>query len=292
MIRPLASLALGGAFAALAVSAAPRVATPAATPFRVGTVEVVALRDADNVVANDGQTFGIGHPPKDVAAVLRARGAPADPIALGVDQLLVRLPGRLVLIDTGFGSKMNGVLVQSLALAGVRPNQITDVLITHGHPDHVGGLVDANGKPAFPRATVRMSAPEWQSLRQGRAAAIAPVIEAQVKTFIPGAQVLPGITAVALPGHTPGHSGYRVASGKQSLLVIGDTAHSAIVSLAKPEWTIKYDGDAEAGKQTRTAELARLAGSHQRIFAGHFPYPGIGYVVRSGDGYAFRPERI
>ncbi len=291
MIRPLASLALGAAFAAVAVSAAPRVVTPAATPFRVGTVEVVSLRDAENVVANDGQTFGIGHPTADVAAVLRARGAPADPITLGVDQLLVRLPGRLVLIDSGFGPKMNGVLVRSLAAAGVTPDQITDVLITHGHPDHVGGLVDASGKPAFPRATVRMSAPEWQSLQQGRAAAIAPVIKAQVKTFAPGAQVMPGITAVAVPGHTPGHSGYRITSGKQSLLVIGDTAHSAIVSLAKPLWPIQYDGDKQQGAQTRSRALAQLATTHQRIFAGHFPYPGVGYVVRSGDGYAFQPEQ-
>lgn len=291
MIRPLASLALGTAFAAVAVSAAPRVATPAATPFRVGAVEVVSLRDAENVVANDGQTFGIGHPTADVAAVLRARGAPADPVTLGVDQLLVRLPRRLVLIDSGFGPKMNGVLVRSLASAGVTPDQITDVLITHGHPDHVGGLVDADGKPAFPRATVRMSAPEWQSLQQGRAAAVAPVIKAQVQTFTPGAQVLPGITAVALPGHTPGHSGYRITSGKQSLLVIGDTAHSAIVSLAKPAWPIQYDGDKQQGAQTRERELAQLAATHQRIFAGHFPYPGVGYVVRSRTGYAFQPEQ-
>lgn len=291
MIRPLASLAIGAAFAAVAVSAAPRAAAPAATPFRVGAVEVVALRDAVNVVPNDGSVFGVGRPTAETAALLSARGAPADPITLGVDQLLVRLPGRLVLIDTGLGPKANGSLVQSLAAAGVQPGQVTDVLITHGHPDHVGGLVDAAGKSAFPRATVRMSAPEWQAIQQGRGASVVPVIQAQVKTFAPGAQVLPGITAVALPGHTPGHSGYRINSGEQSLLVIGDLAHSAIVSLARPDWTVKYDGDAQAGERTRTAEIARIADTQQRIFAGHFPYPGIGRIVRSGDGYAFQPER-
>lgn len=291
MIRPLASLALGAAFAAVAVSAAPRTVAPAATPFRLGRIEVVSLRDAVNVVSNDGSVFGIDQSPAAVANVLRARGAPADPITLGVDQLLVRLPGRLVLIDTGFGAKMDGTLVQSLAAARVRPDQITDVLITHGHPDHVGGLVDAAGKPAFPRATVRMSSPEWQAMEQGRAASVVPVIAPQVKTFAPGATVLPGITAVALPGHTPGHSGYRISSGKQSLLVVGDLAHSALVSLARPAWAIKYDGDKAQGERTRVRELARLAATHQRIFAGHFPYPGVGYVVRSGQGYAFQPER-
>ena len=291
MIRPLASLALGATFAAVAVSAAPRAAAPAATPFRVGQIELVSLRDAVNVVPNDGKTFGIDQSSAAVANVLRARGAPADPITLGVDQLLVRLPGRLVLIDTGLGPKANGSLIQSLAAAGVQPQQVTDVLITHGHPDHVGGLVDAGGKPAFPRATIRMSAPEWQATQQGRGASVVPVIQSQVKTFAPGQQVLPGITAVALPGHTPGHSGYRITSGKQSLLVIGDLAHSAIISLAEPEWPIQYDGDKQQGEQTRVRELARLAATHQRIFAGHFPYPGIGYVVRSEQGYAFRPER-
>ncbi|SEL89397.1 Glyoxylase, beta-lactamase superfamily II [Sphingomonas palmae] len=291
MIRPLASLALGAAFAAVAVSAAPRVAGAAATTFRVGGVEVVSLRDAVNVVPNDGKTFGLGHSPTEVAQVLRKRGAPADPITLGVDQLLVRLPGRLVLIDTGLGPKVGGTLMQSLSQAGVAPDQIADVLITHGHPDHVGGLVDVNGKPAFPKAVVHLSAPEWQSIQQGRGADVVPAIKAQVKTFAPGAAILPGITAVALFGHTPGHSGYRITSGKQSLLVIGDLAHSAVVSLARPMWPIQYDGDKPQGEQTRVRELAQLAATHQRIFAGHFPYPGVGYVVRSGEGYAFQPER-
>ncbi|WP_019515108.1 MBL fold metallo-hydrolase [Sphingomonas sp. Mn802worker] len=291
MIRPLASLALGAAFAAVAVSAAPRAVGPAATTFRVGAVEVVSLRDAVNVVPNDGKTFGLGHTPAEVAQVLRTRDAPADSITLGVDQLLVRLPGRLVLIDTGLGPKVGGTLMQSLSQAGVAPDQITDVLITHGHPDHVGGLGDANGKPAFPKAVVHLSAPEWQSIQQGRGMDVVPAIKAQVTTFEPGATVLPGIIAVALPGHTPGHSGYRITSGKQSLLVIGDLAHSAVVSLAQPAWPIQYDGDKPQGERTRVAELAQLAATHQRIFAGHFPYPGVGYVVRSGAGYAFQPER-
>lgn len=123
MIRPLASLALGTAFAAVAVSAAPRAAAPAATPFRVGQVEVAALRDAVNVVPNDGKTFGIDQSPAAVAGVLRARGAPADPITLGVDQLLVHLPGHLVLIDTGLGRRRTGRSYRASPLLAFSPTR-------------------------------------------------------------------------------------------------------------------------------------------------------------------------
>ncbi len=98
------------------------------------------------------------------------------------------------------------------------------------------------------------------------------------------------MSAVALPGHTPGQVGYEITSGPAHLFDMGDLAHSAVVSLARPDWPIAYDTDKAQGETTRRATLARLAASHERVFAPHFPFPGVGRIEAAGDGYVFRPE--
>ena len=292
MLRSITAIAAALAVAiAIPAAAAPQPVAPAATPFRLGALHLYALSDMANVVPNDNSVFGADQTPAAVAGVLKAAGAPTDHIALGVDALLVVAPGHVVLIDTGLGPKVGGVLMRSLAKTGIAPDKVTDVLITHSHGDHIGGLLTAEGKPAFPNATIHMSATEWQWLQSHKSAApIVAAIRAQVKPFAPGGAVLPGITSVALPGHTPGHVGYRIASKGQHLLDIGDTAHSAIVSLARPDWPIGYDNDAKQGEATRAHLLGELARSHERIFAPHFSYPGVGTIVAKGNGYAFKPS--
>ena len=284
-LSPAIALAL---LAAAPSCAKPAAVSPGATAFKIGAFQAYALRDMDNVVPNDGSVLGVGQPIPAISKVLADAHAPTDQIALGVDALMVRMPGHVVLLDTGLGPKVGGMLPLSLNEAHVAPGEVTDVLITHSHGDHIGGLVTREGGLAFPNATIRMSAPEWAFL-QSKGGAIATAIAPKVQTFAPGADVLPGIRAVALPGHTPGHSGYEITSGKDRLLDIGDTAHSSVISLAKPDWTIQYDTDAAEGRATRKAELAKLAASHEHIFAPHFPYPGVGFVVKNGDGYKWAP---
>ncbi len=280
------------AFALLAASpllAGPAPAPAGATGFTLGTLHLFALRDMNNVVPNDASVFGSDVGVPTVTKALEQEHAPTDKISLSVDALLVAMPGHVVLLDTGLGPKAGGMLMTSLAAAHVKPDQVTDILITHSHGDHVGGLVTKDGTIAFPRATIRMSAPEWAFMQARGSKALVDAIRPKVQAFKPGAEVAPGITSIPLPGHTPGHSGYEIRSGAAHLLDIGDSAHSSIISLGHPGWTIGYDNDAQQGRANREALLARLAASHERIFAPHFPYPGVGFVEKSGDGYRWAP---
>ncbi len=267
----------------------PQTVAPEARWVAVGSVRVAALHDTDFLIPNDGGTFGTDAGVPAVAAVLAAAGAPTDTVRVSVNALLVKLPGHVVLIDSGLGIPASQ-LMPSLTAAGVKPGDVTDVLITHSHGDHVGGLMTTDGTQAFPNAKVRMSAAEWTFLQANTGAAkLVAAITPQVATFTPGTVVVPGITAMSIRGHTPGHVAYEIVSGKARLLDIGDTAHSTIVSLAKPDWAMGFDSDKAVGKVSRRAELTRLAASHEMIFAPHFPYPGVGTIAAKGDGFTWVP---
>lgn len=262
---------------------------PAATSFHVGSLSLTALHDAQIVVPNDGKTFGLGVNTAAVGDVLRAASAPTDRIALSVNALLVRTGRRLILIDTGLGPRYHGALLASLKLIGVSPADVTDVLITHPHPDHIGGLLDARGGLAFPGATIRMDGAAWAWLKRKAAAAMIATIAPRLQTFEAGARIAPGVVSVSLPGHTPGHCGYEIVSGKSRLIDTGDVAHSSIVSLARPRWAIQFDTDHLVANQTRVKTLAALARSGESVFAPHFPFPGVGHIVAADRGFAWKP---
>jgi glyoxylase-like metal-dependent hydrolase (beta-lactamase superfamily II) len=259
--------------------------------FTVGKLQLISLHDAQFVVPTDGKTFGVGADPKQMSDLLRSAGVPTDRITLSVNALLVRTGHRLLLIDTGFGPKLHGELLASLHEAGIKPTAITDVLITHSHGDHTGGLVDADGRLAFPKAAIRMAKDEWTYMQAKGEPDLVKAISSHVHTFAPGDTIAPGVKSVALQGHTPGHVGYEISSGNERLLDIGDMAHSYIVSVQQPLWNVQFDGDSAQAKSTRVSTFKQLAGDQELVFAPHFPFPGVGHIEAAGDGFVWKPVK-
>jgi glyoxylase-like metal-dependent hydrolase (beta-lactamase superfamily II) len=268
--------------------------------FKVGNLDAFALKDATFVFPNDTKIVGVGRTAEEVAALLEAANLPTAEITLSVQPLLVQAADKIVLFDTGTGAgagESGGKLLGSMNEAGVSPASVTDILISHLHFDHVGGLLDSNGALTFANATVRMSDTEWAALQASAAenenlTKLVQTIAPKVETFAEGAEVIPGIVkAVDINGHTPGHSGYLITSGPESLLYIGDTAHHSIVSVQQPDWTIQFDGDAPTAQTSRKALIEDAASSGQRIYAVHFPFPGLGKFTQDGERYIWTPEQ-
>ena len=260
--------------------------------FRIGQLEAVALKDGTlNLPAGNTDASPWANT-AEVSALLKASGVTDDTVHLSIQPLLVKDGDRIVLIDTGAGGQMGteGKLQASLREAGVTPAQVTDILISHAHGDHVGGLV-ANGAPAFPNATIRMSIPEWTALQsEADMADLVRAITPKVQAFAPGSVVAPNITAVSLDGHTPGHSGYEIAQGGGRLLYIGDALHSSILSVQRPDWKNNWDADSAAAIATRQGLLERGASQNLLIYGNHFPFPGLGRFQRRDDGFVWTPE--
>lgn len=273
--------------------------------FTIGELSAIALHDGALAFPNDTTVFGIGQSPRAVAALLEAAGAPSDSLHASIQPLLVKTSDRVLLFDTGAGTNLGpgaGHLATAMAAAGIDPRSVTDIFISHAHGDHVGGLVNAAGSLVFPNATIHLSAPEWKFLtgmgsEAARNSAIArhdelvAAITPRIATFAPGSDILPGVVkAVEIAGHTPGHSGYLITSGRSSLLYIGDALHHYVVSVQRPSWLNGFDADRRTAAASRVALLERSAASGQRLYAIHLPFPGIGRVEKRGDGFVWMPE--
>ncbi|HTC43711.1 MAG TPA: MBL fold metallo-hydrolase [Steroidobacteraceae bacterium] len=262
---------------------------PAARTFHLGQLELTALHDAQILVPNDGKSFGTDARSGEVADVLRAAGAPPGEVTLSVNVLLVKTGGHIVLLDAGTGPEWHGALLASLKLTGVAPGAVTDILITHSHGDHVNGLLAVNAGLAFANARIHMSEDEWEWMKTKGSEHLVTSISDHVVSFRAGETVAPGIRSIPIEGHTPGHVGYEVTSAGARLRDVGDLVHSSIISLARPQWLNGFDRDADGGRAARLSMLAELARTHELVFAPHFPFPGIGYIVSNGTGFTWQP---
>ena len=319
---PLVLLALSG-FLLLGCSkkeAAPPVAAvepaPAAEPapapalehtkaFKIGALDAIALKDGGMDVPNDNKVFGVGQKPEDVAAVLSANNLPTDKLALSIQPLLVRSADKVLLFDTGASGNFGptaGQLPMALTEAGIDILRISDIFISHVHGDHIGGLVNGRGELAFPNARIHISAPEWKFLSGlepemaknmglNDVPKLVATLQPKIDAFKPGAELIAGVVkAVDIKGHTPGHSGYLIGSGTETLLYVGDTLHHQVISVQKPEWTMGYDNDPKVAPKSRAALIAKAAADGQRVYAVHFPFPGLGKFEKRGDTFAWVAE--
>ena len=274
-------------------------------PLMVGDLQAMAVRDGFVEFPNDNKVFGVGKTPEDVAALLSGAGLPTDKLHLDVDPLLVQMVDHVLLFDTGAGSNFGpnaGQLLANLTAAGTDPKSVTDIFISHVHGDHVGGLVDANGALNFPNAKIHIAKAEWKFL-EGLGAekaknigvsnydALVAAMKPKVDAFAPGSELVKGtVKAVDIKGHTPGHSGYLITQGPDSLLYVGDSMHHSIVSVQKADWPMNFDGDQATGAKSRTALIADSAAKGQRIYAVHFPFPGVGKFEKQGEGFVWVAE--
>lgn len=272
---------------------------------QVGDIVVTALNDGHQDVA---MSTVLGIPEPEAVAMLHAAFRPA-PRRTTVNCFVIRSGGRVALVDTGCGPAKPtvGCMAANLAAAGIAPAQVDTLLMTHLHPDHVGGLTDAAGTVLFPQAALRLHADElayWHddvammrvadpARRQfffGDARArVAPYRE-RIGTFTQG-EVFPGVTAVPLPGHTPGHTGFLVASGGDSLLIWGDIVHVQELQVPRPEVTMMVDVDPPQAVATRRRIFDQVATDRLAIAGMHLHFPGLAHLARLADGsHALVPD--
>ena len=212
-----------------------------------------------------------------------------------------------MLIDTGSAKLLGptmGDLPAGLKAAGVDPVSIDTVLLTHLHPDHVNGLLTADGRAAFPNAEVVVAEAEAKFWHDDGVAAKTPAeyrpfvkmardalaaYPKRVRLFAGETEVLPGIAPVPEPGHTPGHTGYMLSSGGDSLWVWGDIVHVAAFQFPHPEWAVAFDTDPKQAVATRKAALDRAATDKLVVAGMHLPFPGRGHIFNDGGRYEFVP---
>lgn len=223
-------------------------------------------------------------------------GLSLDEADNSLNVLLVQTGGETVLLDTGEGDRPNrGYLPESLRLAGVAPEAITRVVVTHVHGDHTQGLLAPDGSPAFPNATYVISRPEmafWEARIAAGAADQRPMIDMMARQGLRliemDGEIAPGLTAIPAPGHTPGHIAVLIESRGEKLIDLVDLLHSPM-QFAHPEWSASFDADTGLSVPSRRALLGRAADENALALFYHLTFPGLGRVRRAGDAFTWEP---
>lgn len=307
--RVLASSAAAATVAAVpAFAAAPKAVTqgPGVYRAKIGDYQVTALYDGVWFLKID-DAFVRNASGATVNRALAAAFLPPSVLPVSFTALLVNTGSKLVLIDAGTGGQIAdtaGSLAANLAAAGVEPGAIDQIVISHFHPDHIDGLKTKDGAKVFPNAEILVPEPEWTFWMDDAQMSAAPErikvyfrnarrifgdMAQEVRQFKPGVEVAPGITSIPAYGHTPGHTAFAVASGRQSMLVMSDTVRNPYLFARHPEWQPLFDMDGPLAVKVRKLVLDIAASERALVEAYHFPFPACGHIARSGRGYEFVP---
>lgn len=278
----------------------------AATQIDFGDVAITSVSDGHLSLPPAFALSGLS--PEEIADLSARHNLPADLHKPPCNLTLLRQGERLVLFDAGAGPDFMGSagkISASLEAIGVSPEEITDLVITHAHPDHIWGLLDDFDEPVFPNAAPAMGAREFACWTDPGTAAI---IGAERESFAAGAmrrlkpfadsirllqdgeELMPGVSARLTAGHTPGHMSYEIATPEGRLWVIGDAIGNGHIALERPEFESSSDQDPPLGARTRRALLKALAASGDAVIGYHLPGSGLGRI--RAEGAAFRFEEI
>ncbi len=301
--RRLLKLAGGAGFAGITLSNGLPVFAqePSVHEFSFGDFEITVLSDGEIVLPVS--TLAPKVDPEALKTLLEAAGLPTDRRVGAVNVTLLKHGEDLVLIDTGGGMNFMdsaGRLTDSLELAGVDPDAVTKVVLTHAHPDHVWGIIDDfEESERFPNADYVIGSTEWDfwmdpdiltkvpdtmaPFALGAQRNINPVAE-KTERVSDGFAVMPGVTMMATPGHTPGHMSVLVESGGSQLLITGDALTHQVVSFERPDWHFGFDQIPEQAVETRKRLLGMLAADRVGIVGYHLPWPGVGRVEATKAG--------
>ncbi|ACZ37711.1 MBL fold metallo-hydrolase [Sphaerobacter thermophilus] len=278
--------------------------------FSVGSITCTLISDGG--AAFPAASVFAGAPEEERERELAERGIPAD-VPSNMNCLLIETGGQRILVDTGMGpfAPTTGKLQESLRAAGYEPRDIDTVIITHAHPDHIGGNVDAEGRPAFPAARYVMWEDEWRFwtdetvLNRLAAGSIYGLgqLEAVMADFArrhlqpiagqldlinrPG-EIAPGVEAIPAPGHTLHHMALAISSGNERVLLPMDVALNPL-HLERPSWGAALDQDRALAEATRRRFFAEAAADDALLFVYHFPFPGLGRVTPHGEGWRWEP---
>ncbi len=272
--------------------------------FRLGSFEILAIRDGARAGEGPHPIFGEDQDGEAVAELLEENFLPADRFVNSFTPVLLRAGDERILFDTGLGAGARagglGRLRERLEAAGHAPDDIDVVVLTHFHGDHIGGLME-DGEPAFPNARYVAGQAEYdfwthedrlsgttENAAQGVRNNVVPLADAM--TFVgDGDEVVPGVTAMAAFGHTPGHLIFHLESEGQRLLLTADTANHYVASLMRPDWHVRFDMDKEEAAATRRRVFDMVATERIPFIGYHMPFPAIGFAEAVDGGFRFVP---
>ncbi|MGY6248781.1 MBL fold metallo-hydrolase [Bosea thiooxidans] len=273
--------------------------------YKIGDITLTAIHDGFGRRPLEG--FVRNAELADVKKAMAEAFLPQDALSITFTTLAIQQGGKLTLIDTGngdSGAPTSGTWMANFKAAGFDPKDVSSVVFSHFHGDHINGFRLKDGSAVFPNAEVMVPAAEWafwmddarmNAAPEGMKGAFAGVRRVfgpgakDVKQFEPGKEILPGLTPIAAPGHTPGHTVFALASGKDRMMIMSDTTNHPALFVRNPDWSAVFDMDGPQAAATRRRLLDMVSAERMQVAFYHAPFPAVGFIAKDGNGFEMVP---